>query len=80
TSFQYVHFDTSKELENFFLNGVAEIKSKIADGLSAAIYTQLTDVEDEINGLTTYDRAVLKISPESVSKAIRSLQIPGYTR
>ncbi len=80
TSFQYVHFETNKELENFFLNGLAEIKNGIVDGLSAAIYTQLTDVEDEINGLTTYDRAVLKITPESVSKVVRSLQIPDYTK
>jgi hypothetical protein len=33
-------------------------------GLSAAIYTQTTDVETECNGLLTYDRAVTKIDPE----------------
>ena len=31
-----------------------------SDGLSAAIYTQVTDVETEVNGLFTYDRAVTK--------------------
>jgi hypothetical protein len=30
------------------------------DGLSAAIYTQVTDVETEVNGLFTYDRAITK--------------------
>jgi hypothetical protein len=38
-------------------------------GLSAAVYTQLTDVEDELNGLLTYDREVMKI-PEEVLREI----------
>lgn len=37
------------------------------NGLSAAVYTQLTDVEGEINGLFTYDRAVLKMDAERVA-------------
>ncbi|WP_370950390.1 glycoside hydrolase family 2 protein [Amycolatopsis sp. cg5] len=32
-------------------------------GLSGAIYTQLTDVENEVNGFYTYDRRVLKVDP-----------------
>jgi hypothetical protein len=35
-------------------------------GLAAAIYTQLTDVEDELNGLITYDRQVVKIPTDRV--------------
>ena len=35
-------------------------------GLTAAVYTQLTDVEDELNGLLTYDREVLKIPEETL--------------
>ncbi|MCD7722608.1 MAG: glycoside hydrolase family 2 [Clostridiales bacterium] len=42
---------------------------QIAHGLSATVYTQLTDVEDELNGLLTYDRKVCKI-PLSVLKEI----------
>ena len=38
------------------------------DGLSGAVYTQTTDVEGELNGLMTYDREVLKISPEFLNK------------
>ena len=34
--------------------------------LCAAIYTQLSDVEDEINGLLTYDRRVKKLPAEAV--------------
>ena len=35
-------------------------------GLSAAIYTQLSDVEDELNGLVTYDRLVVKMDEERI--------------
>ena len=38
----------------------------IEKGLSAAIYTQLSDVEDEVNGLFTYDRAKLKIDSRAI--------------
>ncbi len=39
-----------------------EIKKLIKKGLSAAVYTQLSDVEDEVNGILTYDRKVCKIT------------------
>jgi hypothetical protein len=37
----------------------------IAEGLSAAIYTQTTDVEIEVNGVMTYDRAVVKLPADA---------------
>lgn len=40
----------------------------VAKGVCAAVYTQLTDVETEINGLLTYDREVLKVEPEWMRK------------
>lgn len=45
-------------------------------GLSAAIYTQTTDVESEINGLMTYDRAVLKVDEGRIRAAMKSLLGP----
>ena len=39
-------------------------------GLSAAVYTQLSDVEEEVNGLVTYDRKVVKLSPETMRKIV----------
>ena len=58
-----------------------QIKPCVANGLAAAIYTQLSDVEDELNGLVTYDREVQKISPEFFSEINRvlkeSLQLAG---
>ena len=42
-------------------------------GLSAAIYTQTTDVEHEINGLVTYDRQVGKMDLNKVREINRSV-------
>ena len=38
----------------------------IRKGFSAAVYTQTTDVEGEINGLMTYDRKVIKMNEAKV--------------
>ena len=43
-------------------------------GLCAAIYTQVSDVEDEINGLVTYDRRVEKLTPEKMLPLAEALQ------
>jgi len=43
-------------------------------GLCAAIYTQVSDVEDEINGLVTYDRKVEKADPEKLLPVAAALQ------
>ena len=42
-------------------------------GLCAAVYTQLSDVEDETNGLRTYDRAVEKLTPAQALPIARAL-------
>ena len=43
-----------------------EVIPAVKDGLCATVYTQLSDVEDETNGLVTYDRRVVKVTPERV--------------
>lgn len=43
-----------------------EILPAVPRGLCAAVYTQLSDVEDELNGLVTYDRRVVKLDAEDV--------------
>jgi hypothetical protein len=45
-------------------------------GLSAAVYTQTTDVEIEVNGLMTYDRAVIKLDDKAAIEAARNLHLP----
>ena len=52
-----------------------EIIPLVGNGLCAAVYTQLTDIEDEINGLITYDRAVMKVTPEEFSDIGEKLKI-----
>jgi len=41
----------------------------IGEGLAAAVYTQTTDVEIEVNGLMTYDRAVIKMDQDKARAA-----------
>lgn len=52
-----------------------QIIPAIAGGLSASVYTQLSDVEDETNGLLTYDRRVVKIDEDSVRAVISQLRL-----
>lgn len=48
-----------------------QIAPAYEQGLAAAIYTQVSDVEDELNGLITYDRQVVKIPPETVRNIVK---------
>ena len=52
-----------------------QIVPAIARGLSATVYTQLSDVEDETNGLLTYDRRVLKIDEDVVRSVTARLRL-----
>ena len=47
---------------------------QVKNGLCAAIYTQVSDVEDEINGLVTYDRKVVKAQKETMLWISKALQ------
>jgi hypothetical protein len=60
--------DLTRKYEQL-LRQVYRLKDK--PGLSAAVYTQTTDVETEANGLMTYDRAVIKVDVERVAAATR---------
>lgn len=50
-----------------------EIAPAIAQGLAATVYTQLSDVEDEVNGLVTFDRRVVKVDEEALRAMTTSL-------
>ena len=45
-----------------------QIKPAVEQGLAAAVYTQVSDVEEEVNGLLTYDRKVAKVPPEIMQR------------
>ena len=69
----YRSYKTKEELNDAFAALYDRMPELIARGLSAAVYTQTTDVEVEVNGLLTYDREVLKIDAETALEAHRGL-------
>nr|NLJ95802.1 glycoside hydrolase family 2 [Clostridiales bacterium] len=54
----------TKDLEKALLKLYKDIERLKNEGLSAVVYTQLSDIEDEVNGLFTYDRKVCKITKQ----------------
>ena len=64
----YVQFSTSKEATDEYLKYANMLKDMIARGFSAAVYTQTTDVEIEVNGLMTYDRKVIKLDEQNLKR------------
>jgi hypothetical protein len=66
---------SSAALSTWFTTRHHALAKSIDGGLSACVYTQLSDVEDEHNGLLTYDREVLKINRESVRHALGPLRL-----
>ena len=73
-TFQYKGFNNEKELTDavveMYRRDIIPAKKL---GLAAAIYTQLSDVEDELNGLITYDRKVIKMDKERILEMSREL-------
>ncbi len=72
----YRKFETADELTDAYVALLGKLRPLIAGGLSAAIYTQTTDVEIEVNGLMTYDRAILKMDAERIAEANNKLYLP----
>jgi beta-galactosidase/beta-glucuronidase len=64
----YRNFDDREELVNSYQKLIDKIPALIKKGLAAAIYTQTSDVEGEVNGLMTYDREIIKMNPVKVKK------------
>ena len=60
-SWSYNTVDTREELTGNYTLFINNLINMVPEGISAAIYTQVTDVEGEINGLITYDRYLTKI-------------------
>ncbi|MCH5238847.1 MAG: VCBS repeat-containing protein [Muribaculaceae bacterium] len=58
--FQYTTVEAPEDFTAYFGNLCKEIKNLYLDGLNAAVYTQIADVEIEKNGIMTYDRKVMK--------------------
>lgn len=70
--FGYRKFKSEAELQKALDDLYSkQIKPAYGKGLAAAVYTQLSDVEDEVNGLITYDRKVVKISPSAMRNIVK---------
>ena len=72
----YRSFETPEALTEAYLALIENLRSLIGDGLCAAVYTQTTDVEIEVNGLMTYDRAMVKADAKKIAAANKSLYLP----
>jgi hypothetical protein len=73
----YRSFETPEALTSAYVRLIDNLRPLIrSPGLSAAVYTQTTDVEIEVNGLVTYDREVMKLDEKQVVEAHRKVHLP----
>ena len=68
TGWGYRNYKNTDELTGAYRNLMRDLKPMIRKGLAAAVYTQTTDVETEVNGLLTYDRAVIKMDLDEFNR------------
>jgi glycosyl hydrolase family 2 len=72
----YRSYKTREELTEAYVNLLSKLRTLIPQGLAAAVYTQTTDVEIEVNGMMTYNRAMIKMDWEKAAAAARKLYLP----
>ena len=70
----YIQFEDTDAVTDMYVSYAEQlIGIKQNSKCAAAVYTQTTDVEIEVNGFYTYDRKVLKMNPERVREANRKV-------
>ena len=69
----YIKFKNSIEATDQYVRLANQLYKMIESGFSAAIYTQITDVEIEVNGLMTYDRKIVKLDLGRVREINRKI-------
>ena len=67
----YVQYKNGEEVLQTYVAYTDELIGEVKKGCSAAVYTQTTDVEIEVNGLMTYDREVIKMDEQKLAEANR---------
>ena len=73
-NYGYRLFKSSSEFEDALISLYEnEVQPLIEKGAFAFVYTQLSDVEDETNGLVTYDRQVVKVDTDRVSRVMKKI-------
>lgn len=73
----YQSFKNKEELYDKYASFMVTLEPLIRKGLSAAVYTQTTDVEVETNGLMTYDRKVIKFQEDKLKQIHAKLYNPA---
>ena len=63
----------SEEVMTIYEQYLDMLKVFVSTGCAAAVYTQTTDVEGEVNGLMTYDRKVIKVDIPRIAKGNKSV-------
>ena len=66
TGWGYVEYDTEEKVTDTYVEYANKLLNLIPRGFSAAVYTQTTDCEVELNGLMTYDREVVKLNEQRI--------------
>lgn len=69
----YVKYETPEQVTDEYVNYIGKLTELARRLYAGAVYTQTSDVENEVNGLTTYDRKVVKVDAERVARANREL-------
>ena len=75
----YTKTDDVKTLTKNYQQLLRQLRVQIGQGLSAAVYTQTTDVEEEVNGMMTYDREIIKMDPKVLKAMTDKLHGPPPT-
>jgi len=79
--FGYKKFETKDGLTNGYTKLLEnQLIPWIKAGLSAAVYTQTTDVETEVNGFLTYDRKVIKMNMKALAEVHQKLLQTSHDR
>jgi len=73
----YRSYKSQEELGQAYRDLMYQLRILVGEGLAAAIYTQTTDVEIEVNGMLTYDRAVIKLPPDAKELSARLSSPPS---
>ena len=69
----YVQYKNADEVLDTYEAYAEQLIGLIDDGFAAAVYTQTTDVEIEVNGLMTYDRKIIKLDMDRLNTINRKV-------
>lgn len=69
----YVEFDSEEKVTDTYVDYAEQLYKMVSQGFSAAVYTQTTDCETELNGLMTYDRKVVKLDAQRLLQINRKI-------